>query len=434
MRIGFISVPLTGHLNPMTALARQLQSRGHEIVFFGTPDTEPAVRAAGLKFVSYGEKELPKGTGIYDPVAKLHGMEVMQYTSMHISPILTEVALAYLPQKMLEAGIEAVVIDTIYFYAELVPLSLDLPYVHIWNVLHIDFSGETPPCLFTLPYEDSEEARATYREAVGSFASFFTPLVSIATTYATRMGLDIDWTNPAATLSPLAVITQTPKVFDYPGMPTVPQFHFAGPFHDGSGRVPAPFPWEKLDDRPLIYASLGTLVNGLDFIYKAILESLARFPKFQAVLSIGKSVNPEDLGTIPSNVIVVKGAPQLELLKRASLCITHAGMNTTLECLAQGVPMVAIPISYDQPGAATRIAYHGVGEYVTVDDLTTERLTELIQKVQDHPSYREKAHSIQEAITKIRGLEFAADVIEDAFANSVPEELVLEASGIRSSF
>lgn len=432
MRIGFISMPLTGHLNPMTALARKLQSRGHEIVFFGTPDAEPTIRAAGLKFVSYGEKEIPKGTNLYDPVAKLHGIEVMQYTSMRISPILTEVALAYLPEKMLKAGIEAVVIDTIYFYAELIPMSLELPYVHIWNVLHLDYSGQTPASIFDLPYEDTEEARATYREAVGSLESFFMPIVSVASKYAAKMGLDIDWANPAATVSPLAVITQTPKEFDYPGMPTVPQFHFAGPFHDGLGRAAVPFPWEKLDGRPLIYASLGTLVNGLDFIYKAILQSLAKFPEFQAVLSIGKSVNPEDLGTIPSNVIVVKGAPQLELLKRTSLCITHAGQNTTLECLAQGVPMVAIPISYDQPGAAGRIAYHGVGEYVSVDNLTTERLTDLIQKVKENPSYRKKARAMQETIAEIRGLEIAADVIEDAFANTITEEVVLQANGIPS--
>lgn len=433
MRIGFISMPLTGHLNPMIALARKLRSRGHEIVFYGTPDAEAPIRAAGLKYVSYGEKELPKGTDLYDPVAKLHGIEVMQYSSMNISPILTEVALAYLPQKMLEDGIEAVVIDTIYFYAELIPISLDLPYVHIWNVLHLDFSGETPLCLMDLPYEDTEEARATYREAVMSLGSFFAPIVSVASTYATRMGLDIDWTNPAATVSPLAVITQTPKEFDYPGMPTPPQFHFAGPFHDGGGRAPVDFPWEKLDGRPLIYASLGTLVNGLDFIYKTILESLAKFPTFQAVLSIGKSVNLADLGTIPSNVIVVRGAPQLELLKRAALCVTHAGMNTTLECLAQGVPMVAIPISYDQPGAAGRIAYYGVGEYVTVDDLTTEKLTELIKKVKDDPSYREKSCSLQKTVAEIRGLEVAADVIEEAFANSIPEEVIHEARDMYSS-
>jgi zeaxanthin glucosyltransferase len=67
-------------------------------------------------------------------------------------------------------------------------------------------------------------------------------------------------------------------------------------------------------------------------------------------------------GPVPSNVIVVDQAPQIELLKRATLCITHAGLNTALESLAYGVPMVAIPIGYDQFGVAARIAYHGVGE------------------------------------------------------------------------
>ena len=58
MKIGFISLPLTGHLNPMTALARQLQSRQHEVVFFGVPDAEPIVRAANLDFVPFGEKDI----------------------------------------------------------------------------------------------------------------------------------------------------------------------------------------------------------------------------------------------------------------------------------------------------------------------------------------------------------------------------------------
>jgi zeaxanthin glucosyltransferase len=63
MKIGFVSMPLSGHLNPMTALARRLQSRGNEIVFFGVPDVEPFARAAGVDFVPYGEAEFPVGSG-----------------------------------------------------------------------------------------------------------------------------------------------------------------------------------------------------------------------------------------------------------------------------------------------------------------------------------------------------------------------------------
>src|SRR4029077_8852204 len=99
----------------------------------------------------------------------------------------------------------------------------------------------------------------------------------------------------------------------------------------------------------LIYSSLGTLVNGLNNVYGTILEAVGEFPEMQLVLSVGSNVDPGDLGPIPSNTIVVRIAPQIELLKRAALCITHAGLNTALEALAQGVPMVAIPVGYDQP-------------------------------------------------------------------------------------
>jgi zeaxanthin glucosyltransferase len=103
------------------------------------------------------------------------------------------------------------------------------------------------------------------------------------------------------------------------------------------------------------------------------------------------------------------------LLKRASLCITHAGLNTTLEALAQGVPMVAIPIGYEQPGIAARIAHHGAGEFVEVGDLTVERLSELIQRVRTNPAYLEKARYFQDVIARTHGLDVAADLIERAF-------------------
>jgi zeaxanthin glucosyltransferase len=159
----------------------------------------------------------------------------------------------------------------------------------------------------------------------------------------------------------------------------------------------------------------ATLVNGLNKVYRTILEAVSEFPEMQVVLSIGRNLDPGDLGPIPPNTIVVRIAPQIELLKRAALCITHAGLNTALESLAQGVPMVAIPIGYDQPGVACRIAYHGVGEFVEVGNLTARCLAELIAKVKSNPSYRGKAHWFQKILKETRGLDVAADIIERVF-------------------
>jgi MGT family glycosyltransferase len=417
MKIGFVCMPLSGHLNPMTALARKLQSRGNEVVFFGVPDVELFARAAGLDFVPYGEREYPVGSieEVYSPVAKLHGFEVVRHSCMDINPDLTRVTFDYLAEKLATTGIEAVVIDTIHFFIELVPLSMSIPYVHIWNVLHLDFSGATPASLFSSPLDTSSEGLNRNAANLHKIGAILGPIAEVARSYSEKVGLKIDWNDPGATVSKLAVITQTPKEFDFPGIPWPAQFHYTGPFHDERGREPVLFPWDKVTDKPLIYASLGTLVNGLDALYKHILEAVDPLEDVQVVLSVGKNINPENLGPIPSNTIVVRSAPQIELLKRAALCITHAGLNTTLESLAHGVPMVAIPIGYDQPGAAARIAYHGTGEFIEVDDLTTDRLRDLIEKVLQNPSYRERADYFQKVISKMRGLDVAAEIIEQAF-------------------
>ena len=315
---------------------------------------------------------------------------------------------------------KALVLDSLYF-AEIVPIHLRIPYVLIWSVLHFDFSGATPLSLYGWPHETTPEALARNVAGLQTFGELRGPVLAIAQAYADQNELEIDWSDPAATSCELATITQTPKEFDFPIPELPPRFHYAGPLHDNEGREPIPFSWEKLNGKPLIYASMGTLVNGLKNVYRTILEAASEFPDMQVVLSVGRNVDPNDLGPIPANTIVVPSAPQIELLKRATLCITHAGLNTTLEALAQGVPLVAIPIGYDQPGVASRIAYHGVGEFVDLDDLSKQRLSELIAKVTSNPSYRNKARWFQNVLREKPGLDLAADIIERVF--EVPKEV-----------
>jgi MGT family glycosyltransferase len=291
---------------------------------------------------------------------------------------------------------------------------MGISYAHIWNVLHIDNSGATPPCLVGWDYEDTPAARARNMEAVQKMSSVFQPIQQVSRSWAENHGLQIDWETPNATISKLAVITQTPKEFDFPGIPQAPAFHYAGPFHDDYGRASVAFPWERLTGEPLIYASMGTLVNGLTDVFRIILETGA-IPGRQLVLSIGNNIQMDDIGPIPASAIVVSKAPQIELLKRAELCITHAGINTTLESLALGVPMVAIPVGFDQPGIAARIVYHGVGKSVPIASMNMEDMSGAIQEVLGNPSYRDTARRFQRTIAQTHGLDRAADVLEQAF-------------------
>ena len=120
------------------------------------------------------------------------------------------------------------------------------------------------------------------------------------------------------------------------------------------------------------------------------------------------------------NPLVVEYAPQLELIKKATLTITHAGMNTTLECLSSGVPMVAIPIVNDQPGVATRIAWTGTGEVVPLGKLSVKKLQKAIKRVLTEDSYKKNALRLQEAIKRSGGVSRAADIVEQVVSTGKP--------------
>ena len=124
--------------------------------------------------------------------------------------------------------------------------------------------------------------------------------------------------------------------------------------------------------------------------------------------------DPAQLGTLPGNPIVVRYAPQLDLVKRAAAVITHAGLNTVLETLAEGVPMVALPQGNDQPGVAARIAARGAGIVLRGRNVNAPQLRIAVQKVLEEYSYRASARQIQTAMQQIDGLDHASNIIEDA--------------------
>jgi MGT family glycosyltransferase len=337
----------------------------------------------------------------------------------------TERILKSLPAIVQANRVDALVIDTVQFYAELGALQLGMPYIHVSAGMYRDYSGCTPLSHYSWPHQTTPAALARNREGVAKFAKLLESGNAGVKAYAESVGLKIDWEDLGSTLSPLASITQVPRAFDFESSHWPPQFHHTGPFHDGKGREKVDFPWDRLTGEPLIYASMGTLMNGRADVFRTIVAALAKHKDLQLVLSLGDQVDPKQIGPMPgnaiivkraSNAIIVKRAPQLELLKRASVCITHAGLNTVLESLAQGVPQIAIPIAADQPGVAARIAEKQTGVVTSLEKLTAEHLSTLLIEVLNNSTYPHNARKLQKAIANANGLSVAADLIEESLA------------------
>jgi zeaxanthin glucosyltransferase len=403
MKLGFICLNLPGHLNPMTALARQLEGRHHEVVFLYSSS------ANGLPCVP-GDDRDPINENRPE-VSKLQGDDALGF-SLGLLVQRTEAMLKSMPAMLEATGVDALIIDPIQFYAELAPMNLGVPYIHAAVAAHCDYSGYTPLCIYSDRHQTTPAAIAKNRKGVAKFVKMLRNEGVQA--YARSAGIEIDWEDPGFTLSKIAWLTQMPRVFDFENSHWPVQFHHTGPFHDGKGRAEVDFPWERLTGEPLIYASMGTILNGQPEVFRTIAAGVAKHKDVQLVLSIGDQLEPKQIGAVPRNAIIVKRAPQLELLKLASVCITHSGLNTVLESLAQGVPQVAIPVTFDQPGIAARIAHHKTGIVTSLDKLNAPHLSALLGEVLSNPTYRKNTCRIQKAIIKANGLSAAADLIENS--------------------
>jgi MGT family glycosyltransferase len=219
--------------------------------------------------------------------------------------------------------------------------------------------------------------------------------------------------------SGLAQITQEPAEFEFPRRNLPAYFHFTGPFARRSDRPPTPFPWEKLNGKPLVYVCFGTTQNRNRHLYDAVAEVTGKLDA-QVVLSLGGATMLELPGKLPGNLLVVPFAPQLEILTKVVLMITHAGMNSTLESLAAGVPMVAVPIAHDQHGVAARIEWTGTGVRVPPSECEPTRLRNAIETVLGNTSFRESARRFQRIIEEVNGLARAADIIEHVASTGRP--------------
>jgi UDP:flavonoid glycosyltransferase YjiC (YdhE family) len=164
--------------------------------------------------------------------------------------------------------------------------------------------------------------------------------------------------------------------------------------------------WWPNDDRPLVYVTFGSVAGGVSIgalACRAALDAVADLP-VRALLTVGRAIDPAELGDIPANVHVEAWVPQSDVLAHAAVVVCHGGSGTTFGTLAAGVPLVVVPLFADQPGNARCVAAAGAGVVVepapgaaATDRIGREHAPQIraaVQAVLADPSYSRAAQRV----------------------------------------
>jgi len=417
-RIGIFCLPMGSHINHFLAIAEELSARGHHLIFFNLPENEIKIRTAGFEFESVEPDTLPSGTlgKMMRDMGGLGPAAVMRLQG-RFDKIRYEAILRRGPSLVKKANLDGVIVDQAEACSGSVAEMAELPWVSVASGLCMNSEPLVPPFLTSWRYSESPFAVTRNRLMYAGLRVATLSTRALINRHRKTWGLR-RLSVMDDCFSPFAQICQQNREFDFPRRNLPECFHYVGPFRKKQTAA-VKFPWDRLDSRLLIYASLGTLVNRHKHVFRLIAES-CQVLNAQLVISLGGSGRAADYGDLPGSPLVVEFAPQRELLAQAALTITHAGLNTILESLEAGVPLAAIPITFEQPGIAARIRWTGTGDFVPLSRLTVSRLRSCVDRVLTDSSYRKAAEAMAEKIRATRGCQEAADIIESVIRTGHP--------------
>jgi MGT family glycosyltransferase len=146
-----------------------------------------------------------------------------------------------------------------------------------------------------------------------------------------------------------------------------------------------------------------------------VVEAFRQRPEYDLILHTGDLLSAKDLEPLPENVMVRGWVPQLAVLAKSRLMITHGGLGSIKECVQFRVPMVVFPVEFDQPGNAARVVFHRLGLRGDMRRATPEAIRELLDHAMTNRNvYLENLERMRGCFTDPRPLEDIMDLVEQA--------------------
>jgi MGT family glycosyltransferase len=187
------------------------------------------------------------------------------------------------------------------------------------------------------------------------------------------------------------------------------RFLFVGP-SIRQHEQPDDFPLDRLQGESTLYISLGTVfTNKVDF-YRMCFTAFGDKP-WPVVMGYGSRLDRGALGPVPSNFLVAPHVPQLAVLRRSAVFLTHGGMNSVVEALYYGVPMVLCPQTHEQILTAKRIAALGLGVMLIAAIVSDATLGDAVEQIMGDPAFHARARQVQAELQAGDGHRRAVDAL-----------------------
>jgi len=413
MHFAIISAPVPGHLFPCCLLSKGLLEKDHKVTVYNIADSEDFVRHLGFEYQVIGKKEFPKGSWHIRWKPAMTGSNIWRDTRIlkaHIE--IAEIMLRDLPEMLKKDNIDALIVDHLQPQGSSLAEKLNIPFITICSILplHDDPTGKVPASFAWWRVRNTWFNRSLNKLSHQLVKVLSRSYLKKVNQYRRKWRM-LPIKNLDQSFSEIAQIGVIPHEIDFP-RPKIENYYVVGP--PISSRAEVGFPWNELDGRPIIYASMGTIRNKTHKFYETIIEVFKRLPSLQLVLSKG-AWNGDGfiLKELPENIILVDFAPQLEVLQKARLCITHGGPGTILESIYHNVPVLAIPVADDQPAMAARVAYHKIGVNIPYRKLNAKRLQKAIEVVLNSSEIKDSVDTMSKKFKRYGGVNEATNIILD---------------------
>jgi len=425
--IVFMPFHWASDLNPTFALAGKLRDRGHRVHYFGIPDTAERIRSQGFDFTPVFSRAFPEGTLAkqYESEAqgKRYGVSEFRERFRGTCELLRE---GELDRAISQLHPDLLLASSGTPWVGIAACRTSVPVISFCSTLISVEDSAVPPFRTDLIPKPTRLSRLRiwlewkklfwYRRRHSGDWDISEELKVLARDCGYPLE-KIDFrveTWPRLLLPELVFF---PKELDFPRSRT-PEGAF---FIEGAvdvQRRDGDFPWKQLDDsKPLVYCTLGSLLPfkapaRASQFFQAFIDAMAQRPALQGVVTVGNYLKPDEFNC-PDNVLIASHAPQIQVLERASLMVSHGGVTGLKESAFMGVPMLLIPVSYDEFGNAARVVYHGLGERLRLKEVSAFELGRLIDGVLSDPSYSARAKLMSEKLRNLEHQSPGVAIIED---------------------